>query len=84
MKNITYTKKATKDLAKMPRNASTLVRSKINQYAENPESLANNVIRMTGEIGYRLRVGNYRVRFDEDDTIIEILRVLPRGDAYKQ
>ncbi len=72
-----------KDLARMPRNSRELVRAKIRQYAEAPESLANNVIRMTGEMGYRLRVGSYRVRFDENDTIIEIFRVLPRGEAYK-
>lgn len=84
MKKITYTKKAMKDLAKMPRNTQQNVRAKINQYAHNPASLANNVIKMTGEVGYRLRVGDYRVRFDENDTIIDILRVLPRGEVYKR
>lgn len=84
MKEITYTKKAMKDLARIPRNTQQKIRAKINQYAKTPAALANNVIRMTGEIGYRLRVGNYRVRFDENDTVIEILRVLPRGKVYKK
>lgn len=84
MKKISYTKKAMKDLAKMPRNTQQNVRAKINQYADNPASLANNVIKMTGEVGYRLRVGSYRVRFDENDTVIDILRVLPRGEVYKR
>ncbi len=68
----------------MPRNAQQRVRGKINQYAENPEALANNVIKMTNERGYRLRVGDYRVRFDEYDTVLDILRVLPRGEVYKK
>ncbi|WP_072281628.1 type II toxin-antitoxin system RelE family toxin [Rappaport israeli] len=84
MKKITYTKKAMKDLAKMPANAQKNVRAKINQYATDPASLANNVIKMTGEPGYRLRVGDYRVRFDEYDTVIDIWRVLPRGQVYKK
>lgn len=84
MKTVTYTKKAMKDLAKMPRQTNILVRSKINQYAQNPASLANNVVRMQGETGYRLRVGDYRVRFNENNTVIDILRVLPRGEVYKK
>lgn len=82
MKEITYTRKALRDLAKMPTNVSTNVREKINLYAREPETLANNVIKLQGVSGYQLRVGDYRVIFDEDDTVIEVLRVRPRGDAY--
>lgn len=84
MKKIAYTKKAIKDLAKMSRNRQEQMRDKINQYAENPASLANNVEAMQGETGYRLRVGDYRVRFNENDVVIDILRVLPRGEVYKR
>lgn len=67
----------------MPRNVQDKIRGKINQYAERPESLKNNVEAMQNDVGYRLRVGDYRVRFDENDTVIEILRVQPRGKVYK-
>ncbi|MBW3629313.1 MAG: type II toxin-antitoxin system RelE/ParE family toxin [Gemmatimonadetes bacterium] len=34
---------------------------------------------------YRLRVGDWRVRFERNDLTrtITVLRVLPRGDAYR-
>ena len=32
---------------------------------------------------YRLRVGNYRILFSQDEHIITIKDVLPRGQAYK-
>ena len=63
---------------------SRRVRAKIDQYAADPQSQANNVVRMQNERGYRLRVGDWRVRFDENDTVIEILRVLLRGQVYKK
>lgn len=84
MKAVTYAKKALKDLAAMPAADSRRVRAKIDQYAADPQSQANNVVRMQNERGYRLRVGDWRVRFDENDTVIEILRVLPRGQVYKK
>lgn len=56
--------------------------SKIEQYAENPQSLANNVIRMQGLPYYRLRVGDYRVIFDESDTVIAVIKVDSRGSVY--
>lgn len=84
MKAVTYGKKALKDLDAMPVNDSRRVRAKINQYAADPQSQANNIVKMQNETGYRLRVGDWRVRFDENDTVIEILRVLPRGQVYKK
>ena len=84
MKAVTYAKKALKDLDAMPVNDSRRVRAKINQYAADPQSQANNIVKMQNETGYRLRVGDWRVRFDENDTVIEILRVLPRGQVYEK
>lgn len=84
MKAVNYHKKALKDLDAMPRNDASRVRSKIKQYADDPASLANQVVKMQGETGYRLRVGNWRVRFDEDNTVIEIYRVQSRGQVYKR
>ncbi len=84
MKAVKYHKKAIKDLDRMPRNDCQRVRNKIKQYAQNPAALANQVIKMQGEVGYRLRVGDWRVRFDENDIVIEVLRVQSRGEVYKR
>ncbi len=68
----------------MPANVSALVRSKIEQYAADPASLANNVKALKGELGvFRLRVGDWRVLFTEDGEVIAIIRIAPRGAAYE-
>ncbi len=84
MKKITYHKKAIDNLLKMPKNWRLRILAKIEQYADNPQSLANNVIRMKGEPHYRLRVGDYRVVFDDQDTVIDVIRVDSRGNVYKK
>jgi len=46
-------------------------------------SLANKVIQMQGRPGYsRMRVGDWRVIFSEDQIVLAIVRVAPRGGAY--
>lgn len=84
MKRIAYSRAAFRVLARMPTNTSKLIRSKIEQYAANPASLANNVKSLKGEPGYfRLRVGDWRVLFGEDESTISIIRIAPRGSAYE-
>jgi mRNA interferase RelE/StbE len=83
VKRITYSKDAFRTLMRMPRNVARLIRSKIEQYAANPSSLANNVKSLKGEPRYfRLRVGDWRVVFGEDDDEIIVIRIAPRGSAY--
>ncbi len=83
MKRITYSRDAIRTLARIPRNTSLLIRSKIEQYAADPKSLANNVTSLKGNDGYfRLRVGDWRVIFSESGDIIAVIRVAPRGAAY--
>jgi len=84
MKRITYSKDALRTLRRMPANVSALVRSKIEQYAADPASLANNVKALKGEPGvFRLRVGDWRVLFTEDGEVLAIIRIAPRGAAYE-
>jgi len=83
MKQVTYTSEARKSLHRMPVNEAAKIFSKLEQYAEDPKSLANNVITMKGAATRRMRVGNWRVIFDEDMQVIAVLKVRPRGGAYK-
>lgn len=84
MKRITFSKDALRTLRRMPANVAALIRSKIEQYATDPASLANNVKALKGEEGvFRLRVGDWRVIFAEDGVVIAIIRVAPRGAAYE-
>jgi mRNA interferase RelE/StbE len=83
MRKIAYSKDALKTLRRIPANISATIRAKIEQYANDPVSLANNVIQMQGRPGYRrMRDGDWRVIFSEDQIVIAIVRIAPRGGAY--
>ena len=61
-----------------------LIRSKVQQYADEPTSLANNVKKLTGDLAgvVRIRVGDWRVFIDEDGNVITVVKIAPRGSAY--
>jgi mRNA interferase RelE/StbE len=80
---IRYTKTALKALARMPTAVARLIRGKIEQYAEAPASLANNVKKLQGRDGHRLRVGDWRVIFDQDGVVLDVLQIGPRGSIYE-
>jgi len=61
MKQIVYKSSARKALRRIPKNTAKLILGKIEQYAEDPASLANNVKKLQGREGIRLRVGDWRV-----------------------
>jgi mRNA interferase RelE/StbE len=83
MKQVEYARDAAKMLQRMDRATAKRIRGKIRQYAEDPDSLANNVIIMKGGDGLRrMRVGDWRVIFTEDLVVILVIRVAPRGGAY--
>ncbi|MCO6185388.1 type II toxin-antitoxin system RelE/ParE family toxin [Rhizobium sp. L1K21] len=67
----------------MPANDAKRIRSKMAQYANDPASLANNIKKLQGGYYYRLRIGDWRVIFKEDGTVVDVVRVAPRGDVYK-
>lgn len=83
MKQVEYARDAAKALQRMDMAAARRIRDKVRQYAENPASLANNVITMKGAEGFRrMRVGDWRVIFTEDLLVVLVLRVASRGKAY--
>ena len=82
MKEVTIQKAAQKALRRMPRDQRELVLSKLQTYASDPASLANNVVKLTDRPGYRLRVGNWRVIFNESDIAIDVVVIGPRSSVY--
>jgi mRNA interferase RelE/StbE len=82
MKQISYTKAAIRALHRMPANTSTLIRLKIEAYAQNPASQANNVKALNGRVGIRLRVGDWRVIMDDQGNVLAVLDIGPRGGIY--
>ena len=78
--------KAAKDLkALTPSDRARIIR-KIEQYADDPASQANNVKALQGSDLYRLRVGDYRVLFtiagDGTVSVMLVHRVRHRREAY--
>jgi mRNA interferase RelE/StbE len=67
----------------MPRNEAERVRRKIEQYAADPASLANNVIAMSGSAFVRFRVGDWRVVMDDQGAVLQVVKVGPRGSVYE-
>ena len=81
MKPITYTRAAIKVLRRMPANTSARIVGKIEAYATDPASQANNVTALQGRDAIRLRVGDWRVIMN-DGAVLAVLQVGPRGGIY--
>jgi mRNA interferase RelE/StbE len=82
VKPIAYTRSAIRTLGRMPANTARLIRSKIEQYAGDPASLANNVKALKGRDAVRLRVGDWRVIM-EDGVVVAVLEIGSRGSIYE-
>lgn len=81
LRAITYQPAARKALRRMPADTAKRIVGKIEAYATDPASQANNVIRMKGSHTIRLRVGDWRVVM-EDGAVIDVIRIGPRGSVY--
>lgn len=82
MKEITYTRAAIKVLRAMPRNMAERIVAKVEEYAADPASQANNVTALKGRAGIRLRVGDWRVIM-HDGVVLAVLEIGPRGGIYR-
>ena len=66
----------------MPRNVAAIIQKKISALAVDPYAPNNNVAKLQGRPGYRLRVGDWRVIYGLEPQKLLVLAVLPRGGAY--
>jgi len=82
MKTTILTLRAAKDLDVLPRDARERVEAALHQYSETGQSDAKA---LQGRSGYRLRIGSYRVIFDEDATTILAIYIGRRATTtYKR
>lgn len=82
MKSVVILLVAAKALRRHRQDAERIL-EKIEEYASDPVALSNNVRRLTGSSALRLRVGNYRVIFEETGTEIIVTKIGPRGSIYE-
>lgn len=80
MKSIAYSATAARALRRY-KSQATVIRTKIEQYAAGPTSLAANVKALKGVEPKRLRIG-FRVIFRETATTVEVLDLGPRRSIY--
>jgi mRNA interferase RelE/StbE len=73
---------ARRDLRRLGRPIKKRVVEALDHFVANPQ--ASDARKLAGSDEWRLRVGNWRVRFNFDDQAraIIVTRVLPRGRAY--
>ncbi len=73
--------KAAKDLKQIPKGRVVKILEKIEKLQFGLQGDVKRLTDFTPE--YRLRVGNYRVLFEVEQSKIIIYRILHRKDAYK-
>ena len=78
MFKIVYSKKAMKFLQKQDKPTQRRLVSAISQLP-----LSGDIKKLQGTVGYRLRVGNYRVLFDVNGVVVDIIDIGNRGQIYK-
>lgn len=82
MKTIILTASAAKDLDALPPDARERVETGLHRYAMTGQG---DVKVLQGRNGYRLRLGSYRVIFDEDATTILAIYIGRRATTtYKR
>ncbi len=81
MKSVTYKRHAAKALRKHA-NMAARIRAAMEGYAADQTTHANNVSPLVGTDAKRMRVGDFRLVFDETATEIFVTKIAPRGSAY--
>lgn len=79
---VALAQRADRDLRRLDRGVASRVVDALQRLADEG---AGDVTRLRGSDQLRLRVGDWRVRFryDYPALTIEVLRILPRGRAYR-
>ena len=82
---VTYTADALRTLSRMDRTMAKRIRGKILALAKDPLAPNNNVKRLTGVGGYRLRVGDWRVIYTLKHQLLTVIvvRVGHRSEIYE-
>ncbi len=82
MKTIRWSHTALKQFMALPAAAQVVVEDKLDLLAVKPSALANQVKALRGIAAFRLRVGRYRVIFNDAGTVLAILAVGDRKNIY--
>jgi mRNA interferase RelE/StbE len=86
MVKLKYRRQARNYLARLPLKIKLVIVNNLHELAANPDSPSLDIDVLKGRKGIRLRVGQYRVIYtrQDDQLIIEVVKIRPRGDIYKR
>jgi mRNA interferase RelE/StbE len=84
MYRVVTTKSFDKALARLSLNWQKRIVAKIKEVAVDPYAPNNNLTKLQGRDGFRLRVGDWRVIYELQDKrlVMLVLDMGPRGDIY--
>lgn len=86
MYKLLFHKEAKRELSRLPKHIQKIIKDKLFLLSQNPEILKNNIKTLKGKYKglKRLRVGNYRIIFEEKEKelVILIIRIAHRGEVY--
>ena len=76
-------RRAQKELAQLPKQEYERIKIAVASLSQEPRP--QGCKKLTGREGWRIRVGNYRVIYEIDDTqqVLTILHIGHRRDVYK-
>lgn len=80
---VKYHKKAVKFINSLSSQDKQRIKQAINNLVVNPSICDIKPLQGYKDL-YRLRVGNYRIIYTKDNTILFIANIGSRGDIYKQ
>ena len=85
MHRLKYRRQARNYLARLPMKAKTAIVNKLHELATDPDNPDLDIEILKGRKGFRLRVGQYRVIYtrQDDQLILEVVKIRARGDIYK-
>jgi mRNA interferase RelE/StbE len=81
MKALTYTTAALKTLRKMPAKDSRAMLAKLKSY---PAGEQQDIVKLQGADGYRLRLGHWRALMSVTETEITVGAIEHRRDVYRR
>ena len=79
---IRYDPKAVKDLQKLDKHEASKILNGIEAYANDPIKTKIKKLKTPFDGAYRLRIGDYRVIFYEEDELILISKIAYRKQVY--
>lgn len=86
MYKLKYRRQARNYLARLPFKTKSEIVKRLHELTRNPDNPELDTKPLAGQTGFRLRVGQFRIVYarHDDQLIIEIVKVRPRGDVYKR